>query len=70
MDTTTIVSGLAVDDPVQFLEHEGQIFWTTTSYAGRITDAGVPHNWGMQIPPRRRWARLLGRLLPACTKSP
>ena len=51
VDTTTIVSGLEVDDPVQFLEHEGQIFWTTTSYAGRITDAGVPHNWGMQVPP-------------------
>jgi hypothetical protein len=49
--TTTIVSGLAVDDPVQFLEHEGQVFWTTTSYAGRITDAGVAKNWGMLAPP-------------------
>jgi hypothetical protein len=49
--TTTIVSGLAVDDPVQFLEHEGQVFWTTTSYAGRITDAGVAKNWGMLVPP-------------------
>jgi hypothetical protein len=49
--TTTIISGLAVDDPVQFLEHESQVFWTTTSYAGRITDAGVAKNWGMQIPP-------------------
>jgi hypothetical protein len=49
--TTEIVSGLEDDEPVQFLEHEGQIWWTTTSYAGRITAAGVPHNWGMQIPP-------------------
>jgi hypothetical protein len=49
--TTTIVSGLAVDDPVQFLEHEGQVFWLTTSYAGRITDSGVAKNWGLQVPP-------------------
>ena len=49
--TTTIVSGLAVDDPVQFLEHEEQVFWTTTAYAGRITSAGVAKNWGMQVPP-------------------
>lgn len=51
LDTTELVSGLADDDPVQFLEHEGQVWWTTTSYAGRITDAGVPHNWGMSVPP-------------------
>ena len=49
--TTDIVSGLSSTDPVQFLEHEGQVFWTTTSYAGRITAAGVPHNWGMLVPP-------------------
>lgn len=51
VDTTEIVSGLDDDDPVQFLEFDGQVFWATTSYAGRITSAGIPHNWGMQVPP-------------------
>jgi hypothetical protein len=51
INTTEIVTGLVSDDPVQFLEHEDQIFWTTTSYVGRITDAGIAKNWGMLVPP-------------------
>lgn len=72
VDTTEIVAGLDDDDPVQFLEFDGQVFWTTTSYAGRITDAGVPHNWGMQVPPTptlgsTTGALAAGRYQVACT---